>query len=356
MTDNDTVRVGIAGLGRSGWDIHVRLLQTLPEKYRIVAVSDTHPDRCQEAADTLRCRALPTFEGLANDPEAELVVVATPSHLHAAQTLQALRAGKHVVCEKPMARHLREADEMIAAATEAGRILTIFQNHRYAKDFQQVLRVIQSGVLGRIIHIRMAGHGFGRRWDWQTLQQYGGGTLCNVGSHYLDQALVLLGDRDPKVFCLRDRALTLGDADDHVKVLLYGEGAPTVEVELTAACPYPQERWLIMGTRGGLSGNAHTLRWKFFDPAHVPARALSEEPTPDRSYNADELARFCTEKTWTSKDDRSPGEKGFYLDLYDTLRKGAPLVIKPEQVRRQIWVLDRCREMAPLDHRRGPYA
>ena len=75
-------------------------------------------------------------------------------------------------------------------------------------------------------------------------------------------------------------------------------------------------------------------------------RSLDTRPTPDRSYNRDRLT--LTEKTWTAEKDRRPGQKGFYQDLFKTIRQGRPLVVTPESVRRQMRVLDECRKMAPV--------
>src|SRR5688572_7262765 len=97
------VNVAIAGLGRSGWDIHAKTLEKLKSSFRVVAVTDTRPERCREAVQRLGCRAHPSESALFADPDVELVVVATPSHVHATQAMEALQRGKHVVCEKPMA-------------------------------------------------------------------------------------------------------------------------------------------------------------------------------------------------------------------------------------------------------------
>ncbi len=99
----------------------------------------------------------------------KLLIVALSSHLRCASTIEALEAGKDLVCEKPMAANLAEADKMIEAAKKSGRILTVFQNRCYSPDFLKVREVIESGKLGRIVMIKMAFHGFSRRWDWQTL-------------------------------------------------------------------------------------------------------------------------------------------------------------------------------------------
>ncbi|HLZ07911.1 MAG TPA: Gfo/Idh/MocA family oxidoreductase, partial [Chloroflexota bacterium] len=108
-TSDRIVRVGIAGLGRSGWNIHVTTLEQLPEQFRVVAVCDVDPARRSEAETRLSCRSYAEFGELVRDREIDLVVVAGPSHLHSRQAIHALRAGKDVLVEKPFATSLREA-------------------------------------------------------------------------------------------------------------------------------------------------------------------------------------------------------------------------------------------------------
>jgi scyllo-inositol 2-dehydrogenase (NADP+) len=341
----DPIRVGIAGLGRSGWGIHARLLEPLTERYRVVAVADRLPERQQEAVERFGCRASADLAALLGDDEVELVVNALPSPHHPPGSVQALEAGKHVVCEKPMAARVADADRMIEAAQRAGRTLAIFQNYRYDADFQKVQEVIASGKLGRIVLIRMAWQSFGRRWDWQTLQKNDGGSLNNTGPHMLDCALQLFGPNRPEVFCHLERTLTLGDAEDHVKLIFHGPDAPMLDLEITSACAYPQEQWLVMGTQGTLAGTRRALRWKYLDPARLEPRQVDERPTPDRSYNREEIE--WTEETWDRSEYTGPGHTGFYLDLYETIRHGKPLFITPESVRRQVEVLEECHRRCP---------
>ena len=116
MTTNEPIRVGIAGLGRSGWNIHAHLLEPLAEKFQVAAVVDADEDRRNEAIDRFDCMAYTSYDELLADNGVELIVVALPSHLHADMAIAALEAGKHVVCEKPMATSLSDADRMVAAA------------------------------------------------------------------------------------------------------------------------------------------------------------------------------------------------------------------------------------------------
>ena len=186
------VRVGIIGLGRSGWSIHALGLQLMPEHYQIVAVADLITERRAEAEQTFGCRAYAGYGELLADREVELVIVAPPSYLHAVYTIAALQAGKAVVCEKPMAENLADADGMLAAARRTGSLFTMFQNRRYEASYLKVREIIASGVLGRIFQIKLTVHSFSRRWDWQTLRAFAGGQLRNNGVHYLDQSLQLM--------------------------------------------------------------------------------------------------------------------------------------------------------------------
>lgn len=340
------VKVGIAGLGRSGWDIHARLLEPLQDKYRIVAVCDSNQSRQKEARDKFGCRSYDGLNQLLKDSEVELVIVATPNHLHPPHIIQALKAGKDVVCEKPMATNLRDTDKVIKVAEKSGHIFTIFQNKRYMPDFVKVREVISSGKLGRIVMIRMTGHGFSRRWDWQTLKEFNGGTLNNIGPHFIDLALQFFGEAEPKIFCHLERTLTCGDAEDHVKIILQSRDSPMIDLEITSACAYPEEAWLVMGVQGGLTGGAQNLHWKYFDAKKLSPRKVERQPVPDRSYNHEEIP--WKEETWNLSGDSSPGEAGFYLDLYNTLRKGAALAITPESVRRQIALIEKCHKLCPV--------
>lgn len=346
-TDTSPIGVGIAGLGRSGWAIHARLLEPLADRYQIVAVLDADAQRRDEAVARFGCAAYTDYADLLADPAVELVVVALPSHLHADLSIAALEAGKHVVCEKPMATSLQEADRMVAAAERSDHILTVFQVRRYDAHFKKVQELIASGILGRIVQIRITASRFGRRWDWQTLKQYGGGTLNNTGAHFIDQALLLFGDAEPdQIFCHLDRTLTLGDADDHVKLVFKGQDTPTVDIEISAACAYPSEFWNIMGTQGGLAGSMQEFHWRVVDTSKLAPRTLEIAPTPDRSYPRDEIT--WQEGCWRAPQDAPPDYEGFYVDLYATIREGAPLVVTPQSVRRLTWLLEECRRLSPV--------
>lgn len=346
-SEKGLVRIGVAGLGRSGWNNHAKQVAALNEQFNIVAVMDPNEQRCKEAEAEFGCRSYTDFDSFIADEELEVVTIATPSHLHLNQSIQALKAGKGVVCEKPMTPTLAEADQLIAAAEEIGGLFTVFQNRRYTPDLLKIREVIESGELGKIVKITCRVHKFGRRWDWQTLQEFGGGELNNTASHFVDEVLQLASDGPARVFCHRTIALASGDAEDTCTIVMDIPDSPLLEVEVHAASAYPDEVWYVQGTRGGLKGSMSELRWKTCNLDELPPRPVDRQPTPDRSYNSEQLT-WSEEKTWKVPADAVAPQQLFYKDLYETIRNGAPLAVTPQSVRRQIEVLEACRQQSPL--------
>jgi predicted dehydrogenase len=142
-------------------------------------------------------RHVDEWEELLEDESLDVVSVAVPTFLHAPITLAALERGLHVLCEKPIARTVEEAEAMVDAAQSAGRVLDVAFNHRRRGDIQTLKRVIDAGRLGRIYYAKtwwMRRTGIPQMGSWFTnLEQAGGGPLLDIGIHVLDYALYLLG-------------------------------------------------------------------------------------------------------------------------------------------------------------------
>ncbi|HEY6079995.1 MAG TPA: Gfo/Idh/MocA family oxidoreductase, partial [Polyangiaceae bacterium] len=139
------VRVGLVGWGLAGRTLHAPFIQVLTGFELVAAVTSRDIDpRLFPSA-----RRLPTFDVLLGDPSVELVVIASPNAYHFEQTLASLRAGKHVVCDKPLAQSADEVRALKSAAKEAGRLLIPFQNRRYDGDFRTLQQLLRSGALGR---------------------------------------------------------------------------------------------------------------------------------------------------------------------------------------------------------------
>ncbi len=334
------IPVGIIGLGRSGWAIHAATIEKHP-LFRVAAVADPESERQQEAITRFDCTAYNTPQPLLDDPNVELVVIATPSHTHGALAEAALKAGKHVLVEKPMAQNVAEADAMIACARESGKTLTAYQPRRVASDFLKVREILDSGVLGPIHLIKMSVYGYQRRRDWQTLKKFAGGMLNNLGAHYVDQALSLVGGEWNDLFVDMRHLVSAGDADDHVKIVFRGAQNVVVDIELStaAAAPTPHH-WTILGRYGALTGSLSQFDWKYYDPSAVPPRVVKETTQP-RVYEAPEDLPWVKQSAQLESNDLGAQ---FYDHLYATLCEGAPSPAAPEEIRALTALFDACRQ------------
>ena len=336
------VRVAIIGLGRSGWRNHLLPLAGLAPLYQVVAVADPDPARVREAQQRVGCRGAADVPALVTDTEVDLVVVSTPSHLHVEHSSAALAAGKAVVCEKPMAPTLAEAEQLLARAEQAGCLLTVFNNRRYEPDFRQIRSVVASGVLGELLSIRLCAHRFVRRLDWQARSGLGGGAVRNTGWHLIDQGLLLAGPRlsDPQVTAKLAHALGPADGEDYATLTLTAAGAPFVGIEVSDVCAYPQPSWLVMGSHGTLIGSNDELSWRYVHPADLPALEAPDGPPPLRDYPVQELT--ARTGSWRRPADSASPSIGFYRDLHAALRGGAPPPVTPAEIRRIQRILDEC--------------
>jgi predicted dehydrogenase len=177
-------------------------------------------------------RVTDDWETLVTDPGVDAVIVATPNHLHAAQALAAIGAGKAVLVEKPMAMNVAEAEQMVAAAKAAAVELLVAHMWRYREEVRALRARIEAGELGRVV--RTHGYGVHARWGpagWFTDPVLaGGGALIDMGIHAIDTARYLLGDPDP----LRVRA-SIGTAfgdydvdDDGIVLIDWSDGTRSV--------------------------------------------------------------------------------------------------------------------------------
>src|SRR2546423_8116067 len=234
MNNTDAIRYAVVGLGRAGWDIHIHQLRGRADA-QIVAVVDPVEQRRKQAADEFACKTYTSLSKMLKQDDVEVVVIATPSASHGRDTKKALRAGKHVIVEKPMAMSLAEADSMIRTAEETGRQLIVHQNYRFFPEFLHLKEIVDSGLIGRVFHIRNYITAFARRNDWQTLSKNGGGQLNNTAVPFIDQLLPLLPGNVTQVCGDLQQIASAGDVEDHVKALIKTDAGATADIEISMA-------------------------------------------------------------------------------------------------------------------------
>lgn len=275
----ERLRCGVIGTGAIGLD-HLNSLLQCP-RAATVAVADSSPARAKEASERYKIpRSYSDYKELLDQADIDAVIIALPNHLHAPVAIEALKARKHVLLEKPMATNARDAAKIVDTAAKMRRTFMVAQNFRFNRQTQMAKMVVQRGDLGEVYHARcfwMRRNAIPRIGSWFTQKkQAGGGVIYDLGSHALDTCLHLLNEFEVTSvvghsharFGPRglgemawgkseiDAARTF-DVEDYGAALLRTRSGRTVSFEVSWAGHQPadgREHGLdLLGTQGGLS-------------------------------------------------------------------------------------------------------
>ncbi len=324
------VRVAIIGFGgMGGW--HARKISSLKE-LELAGVYDIKPERAQ-VANEKGIHAFSSMQELLDDKSIELVTVAIPNHLHKDVCIEAMKAGKNVICEKPVALNHEELEEMYAAAEKYGVVFTIHQNRRWDEDFLIVKKLFEENTLGRIFRIESRVHGSrGIPSDWRNVKEYGGGMVLDWGVHLLDQILLMMPGKLKTVYATLSN-VTNENCDDGFTAMLQFDSDVVVEVQVSTSNFVSLPRWYVLGENGTavienfkLDGKIVMVSdWENRDAVPVATAAgLTKTMAPRTSETIQEypLPRVETDV------------RDFYRNVIRTIYKKADiLVTKPQAMR-----------------------
>lgn len=194
-----TINIAVIGAGAIG-RVHVAGLQEHPLA-RVAAIAESSPERGHEIARQYGVReVVADYRDLLRRDDIDAVSVALPNHLHAPVTLDALRAGKHVLLEKPMAMNAVSATRLVREAKKRGVLLMVGKNMRFTPEVQYARTLVAEGRLGEVYHAKTAWcrrAGIPRIGSWFTQKSFaGGGCTYDIGVHALDRCLYLMGEFD----------------------------------------------------------------------------------------------------------------------------------------------------------------
>ena len=199
----EKVRIGIIGCGGIGTQKHMPSLATL-KNVEMVAFCDIVEEKAIAAKEKFGAngaKAYTNYKDLIADTTIDVVHVCTPNKSHSFITIDSLESGKHVMCEKPMAKTAKEAKEMVDAAKRTGKKLTVGYQNRFRPDSQHLSKACQNGDLGNIYFAKA--HAIRRRavptWGvFLNEEEQGGGPLIDIGTHALDLTLWMMDNYKPK--------------------------------------------------------------------------------------------------------------------------------------------------------------
>jgi len=195
------LKIGIIGSGGIAQGCHMKGYQSIPELCEMVATCDVNPDIAKQAADKFGIsKTYVDYREMLADPEIDAVSVATPNKYHKQPTVDALKAGKHVICEKPLGMNADECREMCRAAKESGKILQVGLQSRFSGPLRFMKEYVDNGNMGHIYYARaqaLRRRGVPAWGVFIDKDKQGGGPLIDIGVHILDLTLFLMGYPKP---------------------------------------------------------------------------------------------------------------------------------------------------------------
>ncbi len=296
-----------------------------------VAVADIDPSRLPvAAADFPGIQTFPSLGAMLAGCDVDLITMVTPHNTHAPLALQALRAGRHVVCEKPFALTTAECDAMIAAARKSGVMLSAYHNRHWDGCILAALKQVRAGAIGEVYRIEahVGRHGQPGDW-WRTSKKISGGILYDWGAHLLEYSLQLMDADIVEVtgfahtgFWAAKTAWKEDTHEDEALAVVRFANGKWLALTVTCLDANPKRGMLeVTGTKGSL----------------IVDGGYNEIITQDGPNTT--IARY-----------RNPDSESwrFYRNIADHLVKGTPLIITPEWARRPIHIMDLANRSARL--------
>jgi len=328
-----TIKVGIVGHGFATSTFHAPLIQSVPG-LDLVAISSSDPARVRATWPGVDAPESP--EALFGRTDIDLVVIPTPNDSHHPLATKALAAGKHVVVDKPFTLDVAQAEDLIARAAHAGRLLSVFHNRRWDADFLTVQALVAAGTLGRLTHVESH---FDRyrpevRARWREGSGQGSGLWYDLGPHLLDQTLRLFGLPETvslDLACQRDGAV----ADDWFHAVLRYEELRVV-LHGSALTAQQGPRFALHGTRGsfvkhGLDPQEDQLK-AGLRPGHADWGVDSQHGTLT-TLQGDTL---CSATHPTLRGDQSR----YYAAIRDALLHGGPAPVSAHEALEVMRLID----------------
>jgi scyllo-inositol 2-dehydrogenase (NADP+) len=303
---------------------------------RLTHIAQRHGDEAGKAYPN--AKVVRDVDALLAEDSVSLVVVATPNPSHHEIAARSLRAGKHVVVDKPFTVTTSEADDLLALSRKTSRVLSVFQNRRWDGDFLTVKQILDRRILGRVAECESRFDRFRPSVNlnaWREQPAPGSGVLYDLGSHLIDQAVVLFG-RPTGIYAEVRRQRDGAAADDSFEVHLE---YPQLKVTLQASslvCE-PSPRFVLYGTDGSY------LKYGL-DPQEE-ALKNGRSPTPPH-WGSEPEALWGTHSRCEGGLERSkyPTLEGCYPEYYSNVARAIhgqeDLVVQPEQSREVIRLIE----------------
>ena len=257
MSKKKVAVIGYGGMG--GWHTRHLLESDVAE---LVGIWDIKEEKRALAVER-GIHAYSSLDEVLNDANVDIITIATPNEWHMPLSIQAMEAGKNVICEKPVCMNSDELQKMIDASNRTGKLFTVHQNRRWDCDYLMMKQAYASGELGEIFGVESRIQGSrGIPGDWRGHKEHGGGMMLDWGVHLIDQMLGIVYDKKiNRIYCRCDH-ITNYEVDDGFKLDLYFEGDLTARIEVGTSHFTSMPRFYMTGTNGSAIINSWTENCK----------------------------------------------------------------------------------------------
>lgn len=279
------------------------------------------------------------YNEILRDPEVDIVLVATPNHLHYDMSIKAMKSGKHVLCEKPVMVSSAELEEVMNVANMTDKIFYPRMNRRWDEDYRQIKNIYDNKLLGDVWRIESRVQGSrGIPGDWRGKKEYGGGMMLDWGVHLIDRMLQLVPEKVKQVFCTTTHILN-SEVDDGFTLNMIFESGLTAVVEVGTCNFINLPMWYIAGNKGtGViedwfhNGKMVSLKtWDDKDALPIVAGAgLTKTMAPRRQNSIEEreIPKVIFDNNELNR------------NLVDTIDGKAEQIVKPEQSLRVLRLME----------------
>lgn len=320
------VKFGIIGCGHIA-KTHAEEIMALP-RAELTAFCDTDPQALQSFTSRYGVKGYREYRKMLDDKDIDVIIICTPSGLHAEMGVMAARSGKHVLVEKPMALTLEDADRLIKACEEEGVLLSVVLQNRFKSSFQMLKSAVEEGRFGKFSHAAIT-----VRWNrndayysnnpWRGKKTTDGGVLMNQAIHSIDILNWLMGQVDSIFAYTATRYRPIESEDVGVAVIKFKSGA--LGVIEAASTVYPrnlEETIAVFGEKGtvviGGIKTGEIKTWQF-----------SEDSEEDKTLPMD------AEVTGSKK----PGHRAILQDMVKAIETGSSLAVDGREGRKALEII-----------------
>lgn len=336
-----TLGVGLLGYAQSVGQPHGLGIEATPGLI-LRAACDLVQQRLEQAQqDFPDIETHKSAEALAGDPEVDVVIVATPPNTHAKLSLQMMAAGKHVICEKPLALNRKETSAMVEMAEKQQVHLSCHQNRRWDVDYLAIKQALAEGLLGELFYLETFVGGFNHPCGyWHSHDAISGGTTYDWGAHYLDWVVSLMPGPVSTVVATRQNRVwhDVTNADqERIQIRLAGgQEAEFIHSDIAAV---RKPKWYLLGTEGAIVGHWRDVSTYEIDPIlyfhqyDIPATEMVPDLTLHRRHHSGQIV---AQKLALPKREHYL----FHRNLADHLLTGEPIVAPLDDSVRVVGILE----------------